>query len=478
MIKLRRFIKENPSGQVLLATLFFCFIFMALFIGLYKAGFSYIEKEKAMRSADLTTLSIGAVYANGLQLVRYTNAALMVAAIVDVVTIAATEGAVDPDLRKVVQTVQSWVFGINKDTNGPGLGVYPLLMWAEGVELAGNNHLRNTWPLPPNKLQFPLPPLPMFFFNPETSDLKWMLIPSMRLKFRSAADLLNDNYKDEEVYYYHTNGQGQTLYYSPDQTEEATNSQHAGQKWVKGKRNLFLKLTPVVTPATGEKKGSLSWALKNGLNFLVNIPLDVVHADNPHNHTVVVYDQLPTSLQKINGKDTLSYHVASEMKLVGGGLAAWNLVDGDHFRVRLISIDLTQFPKIRDFVSSIPGVPSVPSIPKVQDILQQVLHQSSIPGFPSTSGTFSGASVPGTSNGPGFPQLPSLPGVNLPSLPQLPNLPQAPSIPGVSLPDMSQLPSIPGIPQPPGLPGIPSLSDVANFFGINPNSLPQVPAGI
>lgn len=496
MIKLRHFIKENPSGQVLLATLFFCFIFLALFVGLFKAGSSYIEKEKAMRSADLTALSVGAVYANGLQLVRYTNAALMVSAIIDVVTIAATEGAVDPKLRKVVQTVQSYIFGINKDTNGPGVGLYPVLMWVEGVELAGNNHLRNNWPFPPNKFQPPIPPLPMFFFNPETSDLQWMIIPSMRLKFRSAADLLNDNYQDEKVYYYHTNAQGQTLFYSPDQIEEAPNSQHEGQKRVTGKGNLFLRLTPVVTPAIGDKKGSLSWALKNGLHFLANIPLDVVHADDPHNHTVIVYDQLPGSQQTTSGSDTLNYHVVSEMKLVGGGLAAWNLVAGDYFKVRLISIDLTQFPKIRDFVSSIPGVPGVPSIPKVQDILRQVLHRTSLPGFPTTSGSTSGTSLPGipSSNGPTsgppipgssqlpglspLPQLPTVPGVNLPNLSQLPNLPQVPGVQGLSLPTVSQIPNIPGVPQVPGLPSLPSLSDIANFFGIDPNSLPEVPAGI
>ena len=485
MITLRLFLKEKPAGQVLLATLFFCFIFLALFVGLFKAGSSYIQKEKAMRAADLAALSAGSVYANGLQLVRYTNAALMVAAIVDVVTIVATEGAFDPELRKVVQTVQSWFFGINKETNSPCPGIYPLLIWAEGVELAGNNHLRNNWPFPPNKLQLPLPPLPMFFFNPETSDLQWMIIPSMRLKFRSAADLLKGKFQNGKVFYRHkdsTQPDGYA-YYPEDQVEPAPDSQHPGQMRVKGKAGKFLKMEPVVTPgASGDdSKGSLSWALKNGLNFLLNIPLDVIHADDPHNHTIIVYDQLPGSQRTPNGGDTLNYHVVSEMKLVGGGLAAWNLVAGDHFKVRLISIDLTQFPKIRDFVSSIPGIPGVPSIPKVQDILQQVLHRSSVPGFPSTSGSTSGATTPGIPQMPGIPQLPqmpNLPGISLPNLSQIPSLPQVPNVPGVNLPTVPQATNMPGVPQIPGLPGLPSLSDIANFFGIDPSSLPQIPAGI
>lgn len=464
MIKLRQYIIEKPSGQVLLATLFFCFIFMALFIGLYRAGFSYIQKEKAMRSADLTALSVGAVYANGLQLVRWSNSALMTAAIVDIVTKVATEGAIDPELRKSVQIVQSSIFGINQKGDGPGVGIYPFLMWLEGPKLAENNQLRNNWLLSSNKLQMPLPPLPMFLFNAETSDPQWMLVPNMRLKFRTLADLLPEESQvdNEEVYYRHKDSTGTDgyAYYTLDQVEPAKDSKHQGQMWVKG-THAYLQMTPVVTPGTGGKKekGTFGWALDNAKGFLKDFKLDVVHADDPHNHTVIVYDQLPTSQTKENSTENANYHVVSEMKLVGGGLAAWDLAGGNYFKVRLISIDLTRFPKIRDFVNSIPGVPSAPSIPKVLNILQQVLHKSAIPGFPSTNGSFSG--------------LPQIPGN-----PQLPNISQAPGVPRMGLPDISQIPNIPGTPHISGLPEIPSSSDIANFFGLDPGSLPAVPGDI
>src|SRR5579859_7596646 len=76
MRKLRAF-TQKPLGQVLLATLLFCFIFLVLFAGLYKAGTAYIVKERARRSTTLTALTGGAVYANGLQLVRKSNDLLM-----------------------------------------------------------------------------------------------------------------------------------------------------------------------------------------------------------------------------------------------------------------------------------------------------------------------------------------------------------------------------------------------------------------
>src|ERR1700690_1443456 len=91
MIRLKKW-TEKPSGQVLIATLFFCFVFFALFIGLYKSGMIYSAKERATRATDLTALSAGAVYANGLQLVRVTNAILLVFASLDIVVIAAAVG--------------------------------------------------------------------------------------------------------------------------------------------------------------------------------------------------------------------------------------------------------------------------------------------------------------------------------------------------------------------------------------------------
>src|SRR5665213_2684375 len=88
MIRIKHWTK-NPSGQVLLATLLFCFIFVPLFVGLYKSGMLYNAKEQAIRASNLTAFSAGAVYANGLQLVRLTNVALLLAAAIDILAIAA-----------------------------------------------------------------------------------------------------------------------------------------------------------------------------------------------------------------------------------------------------------------------------------------------------------------------------------------------------------------------------------------------------
>src|ERR1700679_1091414 len=107
---------KNPEGQVLLATLFFCFIFAVLFAGLYKSGLVYSLKERSNRSSELTALSAGAVYANGMQLVRLTNLILVAYAMIDLTVIAAAVTAAstvslgtltaaatkaDPHLRKI-----------------------------------------------------------------------------------------------------------------------------------------------------------------------------------------------------------------------------------------------------------------------------------------------------------------------------------------------------------------------------------------
>src|SRR6185369_12497233 len=80
---------RKPLGQVLLATLFFCFIFSALFIGLYKAGTAYLLKERSRVATDMTALTAGAVYANGLQQVRYANAVLMILVGIDAAKVGA-----------------------------------------------------------------------------------------------------------------------------------------------------------------------------------------------------------------------------------------------------------------------------------------------------------------------------------------------------------------------------------------------------
>lgn len=134
-----RTLSQKPLGQVLLATLLFCFIFLALFVGLYKSGIAYIGKERARRSTNLTALTAGAVYANGLQMVRESNFLLMFLVSADLykdglAAAAAAEGgppamvaaalAADKvNSRTPFQKFQSIFFGIDTPP-----GAYPLLI--------------------------------------------------------------------------------------------------------------------------------------------------------------------------------------------------------------------------------------------------------------------------------------------------------------------------------------------------------------
>jgi len=129
MKNLRKII-QKPLGQVLLATLLFCFIFLALFVGLYKAGTAYILKEKSRRATNLTALTAGAVYANGLQLVRESNVFVMAATALDLAQIVQkispmfvglpedlpalipAAWAADPNRREEVHKIQRIMFGI------------------------------------------------------------------------------------------------------------------------------------------------------------------------------------------------------------------------------------------------------------------------------------------------------------------------------------------------------------------------------
>jgi hypothetical protein len=454
MKKMNHLIKENPAGQALLATLLFCFIFVVLFAGLYKAGLSYIQKERALRGTDLTALSVGAVYANGLQLVRYSNAALMGLVVADVLTYIATEGRVDLNLRGKMHTFQKWIFGINDKGDGPGIGAYPFLFWLEGVQIAENNQLLNNWPSFSRGFHLPVPPLPMFLFNAETTNLQWLLIPNMALKFRSAVDLL-PQIKNEKVLYFEEDKyhKGQLIYFPEEDVEPWVTSKHQGQMRVKIQGRYFhdgLKMKPVVTPGTNpaDKDSFLGKSLQTATDLLKNIQFDVTHADDPHKHTVVVYDQLPSSVSQAQGKETLNFHSLSEAKLVGGGLAAWDILK-PKFLVRLVPFEIQNLPAIRDLIGSIPNVPPAPAVPNISNILQKVLHLPGGTTNPNSPGSTSSSEVPSV---PGLPDL------------GLPKVPSSPQVPG--MPDPTQ-----------GL-QIPSPADIANLFGVDSSSIPQDPGGI
>jgi len=184
MIQIKYWTK-NPSGQVLLATLLFCFIFAALFVGLYKSGLLYNAKTRAIRASNLTALSAGAVYANGLQLVRATNIVLLSAAAVDFMLLTSAEAltwgaasflpsSVKFALIKGVQSIQRALFGIDQP-----LAVYPILIFQETLSIASQNGLKNTWPLPSS-------PILLFNIKSLDGDITQAIVPNMALKFRTA----------------------------------------------------------------------------------------------------------------------------------------------------------------------------------------------------------------------------------------------------------------------------------------------------
>ena len=226
MIRIKNW-TNNPSGQVLLATLLFCFVFVALFVGLYKSGILYNTKEQAIRSSNLTALSAGAVYANGLQLVRLTNVALLLAAAIDILAIAAvleiTGGFSlilpskfkDLNTRKLVQDVQSVLFGINQP-----IGIYPLLIFDETVSVASQNGLKSTFPsLNPLAWSLPIPPSPILIFNVTTlgPNLAQAIVPNMALKFRTANFFLDTLPKPKKTYSYKSGKNGKIHTFNSDQ---------------------------------------------------------------------------------------------------------------------------------------------------------------------------------------------------------------------------------------------------------------------
>lgn len=320
--------------------------------------------------------------------------------------------------------------------------------------MAENNQLINNWPSLSHGFHLPLPPLPMFLFNAETTSLQWLLIPNMALKFRTAADFLPD-FQKQQIFYFHKDPDrpGQYIYYPPGDVEPAKNTRNPNQMWVSVPGRFwhkYLYIKPVITPGTSpvNEDSFLGKSLDTANKLLKNILFDVTHADNPHNHTVVVYDQLPSSISKGPGKDNLYFHSLSEAKLVGGDLAAWDILQ-PKFKVRLVPFEIQNLPAIRDLIGSIPNVPSAPAVPNISNILQKVLHLPVGATNPNSSGS------PSSSGAPSIPGLPDL------------GLPTAPS-----------LPQVPGMPDPTQGLQIPSPTDIADLFGVGSSSIPQVPGGL
>ncbi len=374
---------EKPSGQALVATLFFCFVFFALFIGLYKSGMVYSAKERATRSTDLTALSAGAVYANGLQLVRVTNAVLLAFAALDIVIIAAAIGltggadlsiwkAADPNFRGRVQLIQKILFGI-----GLPSGAYPFLIFTEGLSLASDNQLKNNWGNPAQlSWKVPLPPSPIFLFNYETSDPIQALLPNMALKFRKATVLLPNMDKapaEKRRYHLTKKETGVKYYFKANEVEIAPNSQNPGQMRVKSAdfKNRYVSLEKEVESEAEKdaekriKKESLmkmESALGGLTNVLDQITLDVTDNDDPPDHSLMVYSEFP------NSKGGSTYiKTISEADIEGDGLAAWDL-NAPKYQAQLVQVGperLTDLLNVQARISQIANSGQIPSFSNI-----------------------------------------------------------------------------------------------------------------
>ena len=350
MIRIKHWTK-NPSGQVLLATLLFCFIFVALFIGLYKSGMLYNAKERAIRASNLTALSAGAVYANGLQLVRLTNVALLLAAAVDILAIAAvlevTGGLSliipsqfkDLNTRKLVQDIQSVLFGINQP-----IGIYPLLISDETISVASQNGLKSTFPsLNPLSWSLPIPPSPILIFNVTTlgPGLAQAIVPNMALKFRTANFFLDTLPKPNKIYSYKNGKNGKVYTFNSDQVELAPNSQNEGQMRVKkgvGLEGEGYFVTEQVSAGLSKLNAVINLA-----NLLAGLQLDVTDRDIPAVHNIFVYASYPTSIKDTQNNNA-EIQTLSQVNLSGTGLAAWNVNDPP-YQATLASTDPVELVK-------------------------------------------------------------------------------------------------------------------------------------
>jgi hypothetical protein len=378
MIRIKNWTK-NPSGQVLLATLLFCFIFMALFIGLYKSGMLYNAKERAIRASNLTALSAGAVYANGLQIVRLTNVALLLAAAVDILAIAAaleiTGGFSliipsqfkDLNTRKLVQDIQSILFGINQP-----IGIYPLLISDETISIASQNGLKSTFPsLNPLSWSLPIPPSPILIFNVTTlgPGLAQAVVPNMALKFRTANFFLDTVPKPKKIYKYKSRKDGTIHYLNSDQVELAPNSQNKGQMRVK--KGVGLEGEGYFVAEEVSAGLSKLNTVINIANFLAALQLDVTDRDIPAVHNIFVYASYPTSIKDPQNNNA-EIQTLSQINVSGTGLAAWNVNDPP-YQATLAPTDPVELVKQLS----------------IQTILSQAISSIKLPSISNIFGTVS-----------------------------------------------------------------------------------------
>lgn len=357
-----RILSQKPLGQVLLATLLFCFVFLALFVGLYKTGIAYIGKEHARRSTNLTALTGGAVYANGLQLVRESNGILAFLVGIDLLrdgTAAAlaveggppamVEAALTADkvnLRTSFQGFQNVSLGVDTP------GIYPLLIEGQAVATASENQLNS---------------LPAYAYNYETATVADVGIPNMALRFRTAAELLPET-KEKQYSLAHN---GVRHYFSSEEVESAHNPRYPKQMRVKKDSGSEFAGWWVRKEKNGTDEGDTGELSTLGpqdfinslRDFLKQFKFDVTDRDDPPCHTFALFSAMNAKL----GESDKNFYQAGEVRVDSFGLAAWDIAFP--INVYMEKVDLGSFPVIRDALQKLNNLPVIDQLLKTSDIL-------------------------------------------------------------------------------------------------------------
>ncbi len=376
-LKHLRDFSHKPLGQVLLATLLFCFVFLALFMGLYKAGTAYIVKERTRRAVNLTALTGGAVYANGLQLVREANGVIMGFAAwdawvvgktisdallepppLDITAIALVAEEADPDTRKPAQDIAAKIFGVGTPE---GAGLYPALIEGQAMATSSENGL--------SALQ------PFYAYNYETADNADVVVPNMALRFRYADEFL-PNVNQAPYSLAHN---GVRHYFETDQVEPAKNPRHPEQMRVKKTFDSEYAGWWVRREKGSEededKEGNdlsshnpFSAISKIGLlkNYLHQFKLDITDRDDPPCHTFSLLGAMEMKL----GNDNKAFYEVGEVRLESMGIAAWDVEKP--FQIYLVKTNLDSFPVLRNSLRKLRGIPFLNNILKSSDLLNGI----------------------------------------------------------------------------------------------------------
>lgn len=366
---------QNALGQVLLATLLFCFIFLALFVGLYKAGSVYVVKERSRRAVNLTALTGGAVYANGLELVREANIAIMGAAAWDasvvskaignallapppsnvIAAVLAAEKA-DPKTRKPLQDISAVIFGVDTPNR---VGLYPALIEGQAIATAGENAL-STIP-------------PFYAYNYETGTAMDVAVPNMALRFRYADELLPGNNQAP----YSLMHNGVRHYFDSGQVEPAKNPRHPKQMRVKKYSDSefagwWVRKEKVAEPGKGGYEGLsrsfFSKVPKIGLlkGYLHQFKLDITDRDDPPCHTFSMLGDMNLK----SGHGAKAVDAGGEIRVESDGIAA--LDKGKPFEIYLVRVNIDAFPVLRNSMVKLHKIPFINNILKSSDLLNGI----------------------------------------------------------------------------------------------------------